>query len=229
MNADLPITVCTRVEPQPLPPSPYGFYGMDPDETGLVGHGADFQPGTIVAAYGAGCFPWPHPSYERLWFSPDPRAILPVGGLHVSRRLERTIRAGGFTISVDGAFAEVIRACSLNRPEGSWITAELTAAYIRLHELGWAHSVEAWTGEGTLAGGLYGIRVGKMFGAESMFHHLRDGSKVALAGFMQWCEAEGIELVDIQVLTDHTASLGGVEISRDEYLARLARATRDAV
>ena len=221
---ELPITICTNVEPQPLPPSPYAFADMEPDEQGLVGHGADFEPPTIIAAYRAGCFPWPHPSYERLWFSPEPRAILPVGGLHVSRRLVRTARAGGFRVTVDAAFGEVIRSCSLNRPEGSWITPSLTAAYARLHELGWAHSVEAWTREGDLAGGLYGIRVGRMFGAESMFHRVRDGSKVALVGFMQWCEAEGIELVDIQVLTDHTASLGGVEISRHEYLQRLANA-----
>ncbi|MEX0782976.1 MAG: leucyl/phenylalanyl-tRNA--protein transferase [Dehalococcoidia bacterium] len=197
---------------------------MEPDDQGLVGHGADFEPGTIVAAYRAGCFPWPHPSYERLWFSPDPRAILPVGGLHTSRRLERTLRRGGFRVTVDGAFAEVIRSCSANRPEGTWITRDLTRAYVRLHELGWAHSVEAWTAEGALAGGLYGIRVDRMFGAESMFHRVRDGSKVALVGFMQWCEAEGIELVDIQVLTEHTASLGGIEVSREEYLERLARA-----
>ncbi len=222
---ELPITVCTNVEPQPLPPSPYAFGEMEPDEQGLVGHGADFEPPTLVAAYRAGCFPWPHPSYERLWFSPDPRAILPVGGLHVSRRLARTARAGGFRVTVDAAFGEVIRSCSLNRPEGSWITPSLTAAYARLHELGWAHSVEAWTRDGALAGGLYGIRVGRMFGAESMFHRARDGSKVALMGFMQWCESEGIELVDIQVLTNHTASLGGVEISRDEYLRCLAKAT----
>jgi leucyl/phenylalanyl-tRNA--protein transferase len=96
--------------------------------------------------------------------------------------------------------------------------------YVRLHELGWAHSVEAWAEDGTLAGGLYGIRVGRMFGAESMFHRVTDASKVALAAFMQWCEDEGIELVDIQVITPHTASLGAIEIPRDEYLARLGRA-----
>ncbi len=222
----LPIDVRTKAPPAPLPTSPYAFADMEPDEQGLVGHGADFEPATIIAAYRAGCFPWPHPSYERLWFSPDPRAILPVGGLHVSRRLTRTIRAGGFGVTVDGAFEEVIRACSMNRPEGSWITPSLTAAYVRLHELGWAHSVEAWTREGALAGGLYGIRVGQMFGAESMFHRVRDGSKVAVVGFMQWCESEGIELVDVQVLTDHTASLGGVEIPREEYLERLLHATQ---
>jgi leucyl/phenylalanyl-tRNA--protein transferase len=221
----LPIDVRTAAPPVPLPPSPYAFADMEPDETGLMGHGADFEPATIIAAYRAGCFPWPHPSYERLWFSPDPRAIIPVGGLHVSRRLARTIRSGGFQVTIDGAFAEVIRACGGRRPEGSWITPGLRAAYERLHELGWAHSVEAWTRDAQLAGGLYGIRVGRMFGAESMFSRVRDGSKIALTGFMQWCEAEGIELVDIQVLTEHTASLGGIEIPREEYLARLARAT----
>ena len=224
----IPIEVRTAAAPVSLPPAPYAFADMEPDETGLVGHGADFEPGTIIAAYRAGCFPWPHPSYERLWFSPDPRTVIPAGGLHISRRLARTIRSGGFRVTVDGAFREVIRACSVARPEGTWITPGLMAAYLRLHELGWAHSVEAWTAEGELAGGLYGIRVGRMFGAESMFHRVRDGSKVALAGFMQWCEAEGIELVDIQVLTEHTASLGAVEIPRAEYLRRLARATAGA-
>ncbi len=217
--------VFTKGPAQALPLCPYGFAEMEPDEHGLVGHGADFEPATIIAAYRAGCFPWPHPSMERLWFSPDPRAILPVGGLHVSRRLARTLRAGAFRITVDGAFAEVIRGCAGSRPEDTWITRNLMRAYIRLHELGWAHSVEAWTADGDLAGGLYGIRVGRMFGAESMFRRVDDGSKVALVGFMQWCEAEGIELVDIQVLTPHTRALGGAEIPRAEYLARLRRAT----
>ncbi|MGH2626445.1 MAG: leucyl/phenylalanyl-tRNA--protein transferase [Anaerolineales bacterium] len=221
----LPIEVRTVAAPQPVPPSPYAFAEMEPDAEGLVGHGADFEPATVIAAYRAGCFPWPHPSFERLWFSPDPRAILPVAGLHVSRRLARTLRRGGFRITVDAAFPAVMSACARGRPEGTWITPGLEHGYVRLHELGWAHSVEAWGPDGTLAGGLYGIRVGRMFGAESMFHAVRDGSKVALAGFVQWCRDEGIELVDIQVLTPHTASLGGIEIRREEYLRRLAAAT----
>ncbi len=218
----LPIEVRTERPAEDLPPCAYAFAEMAPDRSGLVGHGADFEPGTIIAAYRAGCFPWPHPSYERLWFSPDPRAILPVGGLHVSRRLARRLRSGGFRITVDAAFPQVIAGCASNRDEGTWITAGLMRAYTRLHELGWAHSVEAWTADGELAGGLYGIRVGRMFGAESMFSVVGDGSKVALVGFMLWCEMEGIELVDIQVLTAHTESLGGMEVSREEYLRRLA-------
>lgn len=223
---ELPITVCTDVEPQPLPPSPYAFGEMEPDEQGLVGHGADFEPPTIVAAYRAGCFPWPHPSYERLWFSPDPRAILPVGGLHVSRRLARTARAGGFRVTVDAAFGEVIRSCSLNRPEGSWITPSLTAAYARLHELGWAHSVEAWTVGGALAGGLYGVAVGGLFAGESMFSAVPDASKVALVGLVAMLREDGgnDRLLDVQWRTDHLATLGVVEVPRTEYLGLLRRA-----
>lgn len=220
----LHIEVCTRIEPQPLPPCPYQFELAQPNEWGLAARGGDFEPSTIIAAYRAGCFPWPHPEDELLWFSPDPRAIIPMGGLHISRRLGRTIRSGRFRVTVDAAFGEVIRGCASGRPEGTWITPGLIGAYTRLHELGWAHSVEAWTAEGELGGGLYGIRVARMFGAESMFSRVRDASKVALAGFMQWCEDEGIELVDIQVLTPHTQSMGAVEIPRREYLDRLARA-----
>jgi leucyl/phenylalanyl-tRNA--protein transferase len=225
VRPSLPLEIRTKVAAQALPPCGYAFAEMEPDDAGLVGHGADFEPSTIIEAYRAGCFPWPHPSYERLWFSPDPRAIIPVGGLHVSRRLARRLRTGGFRITVDGAFDQVIRGCAERGTEGTWITRSLMGAYVRLHELGWAHSVEAWTAEGEIAGGLYGIRVGRMFGAESMFRRVDGGSKVALAGFMQWCEAEGIELIDIQMLTQHTRALGGVEISRREYLNRLARAT----
>jgi leucyl/phenylalanyl-tRNA--protein transferase len=226
---DLPIEVHTEGRPVALPPCPYAFAEMEPDADGLVGHGADFEPSTIIAAYRAGCFPWPHPRFERLWFSPDPRAILPVEGLHVSRRLARTLRTGGLRVTVDAAFEKVIHGCAENRTEGTWITPSLMRAYIHLHELGWAHSVEAWTAEGALAGGLYGIRIGRMFGAESMFRRVDDGSKVALVGFMQWCETEGIELVDIQVLTPHTQALGGVEIPREEYLTRLERALDEGV
>jgi len=223
----LPIEVRTRSAPRPLGPSPYAFGLAAPDEWGRVARGGDFKPATIIAAYRAGCFPWPHPEMEYLWFSPDPRAIIPPGGMHVSRRLARHIRHGGFRITVDAAFRDVIQGCAAGRPEGTWITPNLIRSYIRLHELGWAHSVEAWTPDGQLAGGLYGIRVGRMFGAESMFHNATDGSKVALVGLMAWCEQEGIELVDIQVVTSHTESLGAVEISRGEYLHRLSRAIAD--
>ncbi|MBN9494486.1 leucyl/phenylalanyl-tRNA--protein transferase [bacterium] len=210
----------------PLPPSPYAF----PDARSAPGDGpaamgADFEPSTLVAAYRAGYFPWPQPEAEYLWYSPDPRAILPVGGLHVSRRLARTIRSGRFPVTVDAAFERVILACA-DRPEGTWITENIVDGYLRLHELGWAHSFETWTEDGRLAGGLYGLRVGGLFGAESMFHHVTDASKVAMAAMMQWAESTSISLIDVQVLTPHTARMGAVEIPREDYRSMLDGATR---
>lgn len=209
-----------------LPASRYQFPDAShalPD--GLLAGGGDFEPGTIVAAYRAGAFPWPHPEFEHLWFSPDPRAILPVGGLHVSRRLARTLRQQRFRATVDAAFERVIAACQ-ERAEGTWITDDLREAYVKLHHLGWAHSVETWTPDGRLAGGLYGIGVGAMFGAESMFHAVTDGSKAAMAALMQHAEAIGLRLIDIQVLTPHTERMGGVLVPRYEYLKRLREALR---
>ncbi|MFN0094869.1 MAG: leucyl/phenylalanyl-tRNA--protein transferase [Dehalococcoidia bacterium] len=212
--------------PAPLPPCPYGF----PDARrapphGLVAAGGDFAPATVVAAYRAGCFPWPHGDDEHLWFSPDPRAVIPVGGLHVSKRLARTVRSGRFSVTMDVDFGAVMRGCA-DRPEGTWITESLVRGYLALNRLGWAHSFEVWHGEGFLAGGLYGVRVGRMFGAESMFFRVTDASKVAMVAMMEWVESEGIELVDVQVVTEHTARMGAVEISREEYLRRLAAALR---
>jgi leucyl/phenylalanyl-tRNA--protein transferase len=223
---ELDIAVHTPCGSKPLPPCRWDF----PDARrapaeGLVGAGGDFEPESIVAAYRAGIFPWPHPGEEYLWFSPDPRAILPPGGLVITRRLGRTIRSGRFRVTIDHDFEAVMRACAENRPEGTWITPALIAGYTRLHHLGWAHSVEVWTAEGGLAGGLYGVGVGAMFGAESMFHRVTDASKVAMAALVRHAVRIGIELIDIQVLTSHTQGMGGVEVSRDSYLRRLAVAT----
>jgi leucyl/phenylalanyl-tRNA--protein transferase len=218
------ISVKTRVPPQPLPTCPYVFpAARTADAGGLLGIGANFEPETVVAAYRAGAFPWPHPGEEYLWFSPDPRAIFEIDGLHVSRRLARTIRAGRFHATVDGAFERVIASCA-DRPEGTWITPDLQAGYIELHDLGYAHSVEAWTADGELAGGLYGVCVGAMFGAESMFHAVTDGSKAALVALMHHARRIGLHFIDIQVATPHTFGLGAREIPRDDYLARLGRA-----
>lgn len=192
------------------------------DDDGIIGAGADLEPSTLVAAYRAGVFPWPHDDWLP-WFSPDPRAIIPVGGLHVSRRLARTIRQRRFRVTIDADFQNVMLRCSEERTDGVWITDAMVVAYCRLHEMGWAHSVETWEG-GRLVGGLYGVSIGGLFTAESMFHRVPDASKVAMVGFMAQCEREGIELVDIQVLTDHTRSMGGVEMEKSEYLDRLARA-----
>ena len=225
---NLDIEVHTPCPPQELPPCPWLF--PDPhrlDDYGCAGEGGDFLPATIVRAYEQGIFPWPHPDAELLWFSPNPRAIIPLDGLHISRRLARTVRTGHFRVTVDAAFPKVMRSCADGRPEGTWITPALLRGYIALHELGYAHSVEVWAEDGELAGGLYGVAVGAMFGAESMFHAHRDASKVAMVALLQHARSIGIKLIDVQVLTPHTASMGATEISRNEYLARL-QAAREA-
>jgi leucyl/phenylalanyl-tRNA--protein transferase len=224
------IEVRTQALPRELPPCPWQF--PDPrllNDHGLAGSGGDFEPGTILAAYRQGIFPWPHPEAEYLWFSPDPRTIIPLDGLHISRRLARTIRTGKFRATVDAAFGDVIHACAEERAEGTWITPALIRGYVELHRLGWAHSVETWNRDGDLVGGLYGVGVGAMFGAESMFHREDDASKAAMVALVQHARAIGLQLIDIQVSTEHTERMGAVEIRRDEYLERLARAIRTQV
>lgn len=219
------IEVHTPCPPRPLQPSPWQFPAvrhLPPD--GLAGSGGDFEPSTIVAAYCAGIFPWPHPDEEYLWFSPDPRAVLPLDGLVISQRLGRTVRSGRFRVTIDAAFEAVMRGCADRPGEGTWITPALIQGYTALQKMGWAHSVEVWNSRGELAGGLYGVCVGAMFGAESMFHRETDASKVAMVALVQHARRIGIELVDIQVLTDHTERMGGVAIPRAEYLRRLGRA-----
>lgn len=227
---ELEIEVCTAREPQELPPCPWQF--PDPrstDERGFVGFGADFAPATIVAAYHAGIFPWPHSEAEYAWFSPDPRAVIPLDGLHISERLGRTLRSSRFRFTVDAAFGRVMRSCAAGRAEGTWITDALVEGYCQLHALGWAHSVEVWSADGRLAGGLYGVGAGAMFGAESMFHRQTDASKAAMAALVQHAASIGLELLDIQVLTDHTERMGAVEISRADYLWRLGAAVKKKV
>ncbi|HEY6378220.1 MAG TPA: leucyl/phenylalanyl-tRNA--protein transferase [Candidatus Dormibacteraeota bacterium] len=196
----------------------------------MVGLGADLQAGTLLAAYRAGIFPMPIDDGRMGWWSPDPRGIIPLDGLHASRRLRRS--ATRFEIRVDIAFAEVVASCAAEpRPHG-WITAEIEEAYGRLHALGWAHSVEAWR-DGELAGGLYGVAVGGLFAGESMFHSAPDASKVALLTLVDLltdgdplrAAAEG-RLLDVQWCTPHLASLGAEALPRDEYLQRLERALR---
>jgi leucyl/phenylalanyl-tRNA--protein transferase len=188
----------------------------------LLAGGGDLAPGTILAAYRAGIFPWPDATGTLLWWSPDPRTILPLDGMHVSRRLRRTQQRGGFRVSVDEACATVISACA-DRAEGTWITTSIHAAYVRLHELGWTHSLEVWRDD-ELAGGVYGVAIGGFFAAESMFHTVRDASKIALAALVEHLRTRGFVLLDVQLQTPHLASLGSVEIPRAEYLARLAEA-----
>ncbi len=210
-------------KPQPLPPCPYEV--SPPGKArkdGLIGIGGDFAPSTIIAAYSRGIFPWPHPEQELLWFSPDPRAVIELDGLHVSRRLTRTIAQRRFRVTMNAAFDDVVAACAERVDEGTWITPAYRDGYSALHRLGWAHSFEVWTAEGVLAGGLYGVAIGGLFGAESMFHRVSDASKIAMAALMQRANHIGAGLVDVQVITEHTRRMGAIEIPRREYVRRLA-------
>ena len=191
----------------------------------VVALGADLEPGTILAAYRSGLFPMPIRQRRRevlAWWSPEPRGILPLDGLRVSRSLRRS--CDRFEIRLDTAFEQVIDACGDPDREGRWITPEIRAAYLALHELGWVHSVEAWDDAGTLAGGLYGIAVGGLFAGESMFHRATDASKVALVALVHLLDRAGATLLDVQWVTPHLASLGAVEIPRERYLAMVADA-----
>jgi leucyl/phenylalanyl-tRNA--protein transferase len=196
------------------------------DEQGLVAVGGDLRPTTLLRAYQSGIFPWFNEGDPILWWSPDPRAIFELDCFYISRRLERTIRAGKFRMTINQAFREVMQGCA--EREQTWITHDMLAAYTRLHELGYAHSIEAWHGD-ELAGGVYGVALGGLFSGESMFHRVRDASKVALAYLVEYLRVRGFVLFDTQVLTAHTASLGGMEIPRAEYLRRLRKALETPV
>lgn len=211
--------------PWDLPPP----HLADPD--GLVGVGADLAPGTVLAAYRSGLFPMPLSRRGPLgWWSPDPRAVLPLEAVRTSRSLRQAGRR--FTVRVDTAFDEVVAGCADPRRPGGWITPDVATCYHRLHRLGWAHSVEAWTLEGRLAGGLYGVVIGGLFAGESMFHVRerwgRDASKVALVHLVELlrCDAAGDRLLDVQWRTEHLASLGAVELRRPVYLEALCAALR---
>ncbi len=190
-----------------------------PDAGDLVGIGADLEPATVIAAYRAGLFPMPVDD-ELGWWSPARRGVLPLDGLKVSRSLRRSVRR--YTVTVDAAFTEVITACADPRRNGAWIDDSVAVAYQRLHELGWAHSVETWD-DGRLVGGLYGLAIDGLFAGESMFSRARDASKVALVHLVDLLNDEhaASRVLDTQWQTDHLATLGVVEIPRDEYLARL--------
>ncbi|WP_419918621.1 leucyl/phenylalanyl-tRNA--protein transferase [Candidatus Poriferisocius sp.] len=211
-----------RLEPEP---NRWAFPPADTaDENGLVGIGADLAPGTLLAAYRTGLFPMTLGDTNKLgWWSPDPRGVLPLDELRVTRSLRRSVQR--YRVTVDVAFADVIDACrTIDRPHG-WITPDIREAYVRLHRLGWAHSVEAWTQDGELVGGLYGVSIGGLFAGESMFHIDRDASKVALVSLVARLAHGNVpRLLDVQWATGHLQTLGVVEISRNEYLSRLERA-----
>ncbi len=194
---------------------------------GLLAVGGDLSVRRLLAGYRRGIFPWYSEGEPILWWSPDPRFVIVPGEEHVSRSMARTMRRGLFRITVDAGFAAVVRNCreAPGRRGATWITAEMAAAYERLHAAGYAHSLEAWAGA-ELAGGLYGVQLGGCFFAESMFFRFRDASKAALLALCRLAPRAGIELIDCQVRTAHVARLGGRDIPRPEFLARLRRALR---
>jgi leucyl/phenylalanyl-tRNA--protein transferase len=189
------------------------------DADGLIAVGGELSPGRVLAAYRQGVFPYYDDTTPVLWWSPDPRAVIELSGLHVSRRMARTLRSGKFFLTLDAAFAQVIEGCA-DRAEGTWITAKMMRVYAELHRLGHAHSVEAWQ-DGELAGGVYGLALGGLFAGESMFTRRRDGSKAALVHLVEHLRQRGFTLFDVQYANDHTTRLGAVEIPRAAYLARL--------
>jgi leucyl/phenylalanyl-tRNA--protein transferase len=210
------------VEKQPLEPSASPWHFPDPRgiDDDLIAIGADLEPGTLLAAYRAGLFPMPLDDDPTGWFSPVRRGVLPLDGLKVSKSLRRSFR--DYEIRVDTAFAEVIDACGDPDRDGGWIDGDIRHAYGVLHELGWAHSVEAWH-DGKLAGGLYGIAIGGLFAGESMFHRRTDASKAALIGLVGLLSDAYADrrVLDVQWRTDHLASLGVIEVPRRDYLHRL--------
>jgi leucyl/phenylalanyl-tRNA--protein transferase len=193
------------------------------DEDGFLAVGGDLKPGTLLLAYGNGIFPWT--THPITWWSPDPRAIIPIGGVHVSHSLRKVIRAAIFSFSFDQEFRRVMEGCAAPRPhrKETWISRQFITAYTRLHELGHAHSVEVWR-ERRLVGGLYGVSIGGFFAGESMYSEEENASKVALVAMEEKLRQCGYTLFDVQMMTPHLRSMGAVEIPRAEYLQRLREA-----
>jgi leucyl/phenylalanyl-tRNA--protein transferase len=192
----------------------------------LVALGADLEPGTLLSAYRHGLFPMglgEHGSGPIGWWSPDPRGVLRPADFRVRSSLRKVLTR--FEVRVDSAFADVVAACAAPEREGRWITSSIAAAYQELHRLGWAHSVEAWQGD-RLVGGLYGVAIGGLFAGESMFHAVRDASKVALAGLVHLVGADGDprRLIDVQWSTEHLARLGVRPVPREDYRIALHEA-----
>lgn len=193
------------------------------EPNGLIAIGGDLSAQRLLAAYRQGIFPWFSPGEPILWWSPDPRMVLFPEQVNISRSLRKTLRQQRFEIRINTAFEAVIRACAATpRPEqqGTWISQEMIEAYCQLHALGYAHSVEAWQ-ENILVGGCYGIKLGRMFYGESMFHHVSDASKVAFAHLVSWLHAQQVAMIDCQMHTALLASFGAYEIARDRFISLL--------
>jgi leucyl/phenylalanyl-tRNA--protein transferase len=191
------------------------------DPNGLLAAGADLSPERLIAAYHRGIFPWFSPGQPILWWSPDPRMVLAPSALKISRALAKTLRHANYAVRLDTTFDQVISACAgtpRHGQSGTWITAEMIAAYQQLHRLGIAHSVDTWH-DGKLVGGLYGIALGRAFFGESMFSHRTDASKIALAHLCAFLDARGFGIIDCQMETPHLTSLGAGLISRNRFIA----------
>ncbi len=211
----------------PIEPAPNRWRLPAPesaDDNGLCGIGADLEPGTLLAAYRSGIFPMPVRRKTLGWWSPDPRGVIPLDGLIVSRSLRRSCRR--YDVSFDTCFREVMERCGdPGRPHG-WITPQFVDAYEELHRLGWAHSVETYVDD-RLVGGLYGVRIGALFAGESMFSDATDASKVALVALVDRMRRRSFRLLDIQWVTPHLEQFGAIEIPREDYLAQLKQALRN--
>ena len=193
------------------------------EPNGLLAAGGDLSHERLLAAYRHGCFPWYQDGQPLLWWSPDPRTVLFPNELHVSRSLRKRLRQGDFKVTFDQAFAEVIQGCAGPRSyaDGTWITTPMQQAYIQLHEMGVAHSVEVWHGQ-HLVGGLYGLAIGKLFFGESMFSRATDASKVGFVTLVEQLRDWGFVLIDCQMPTRHLESFGARSIAREQFAAALA-------
>jgi leucyl/phenylalanyl-tRNA---protein transferase len=201
------------------------------EPNGLIAIGGDLTADRLLAAYRQGIFPWFSPGEPILWWSPDPRMVLFPASLSIGRSLRKVIQQQPFDIRFNTAFEGVIHACAATpRPgqPGTWITDEIIAAYTQLHRLGYAHSVEAWQ-HGQLVGGCYGVKIGRMFYGESMFHHVSNASKVAFAHLVQWLNTQQVGMIDCQMHTPLLASFGAYEIPRDQFIAQLNMLVQDDV
>lgn len=195
------------------------------EPNGLLAAGGDLSPERLLAAYRLGIFPWYSEGQPILWWSPDPRMVLLPEELLISRSLARRLRKTDYEVRFDSAFPKVMQACADTYrlgQDGTWITADIIRAYTQLHELGFAHSVETWI-NGQLAGGIYGVAIGRMFYGESMFHHVTNASKIAFVHLMKYLQRNNFGMMDCQMKTSHLASLGAREIPREEFAHALAK------
>jgi len=219
-----------ETKPEPVGPTKWRFLPPSewPDED-LVNLGADLEPSTVIAGYRMGVFPMEVSGLPGVlgWWSPTPRGILPLDGLRVTKSMKQSAKR--YDVRVDTCFTRVMRECANPQRESGWITDEFVRAYTTLHEMGWAHSIETFDKSGELAGGLYGVKIGRLFAGESMFFKQRDASKVALMALVDLMKQSGLTLLDVQWCTTHLATLGCIEIPRTDYLARVAEAAGSTV